>query len=158
MRMIAEPQDVTIRRYGVARDGESVGELSFPTFGPSTATPIAGLRYRMRRAGVLRDTFTLVVDGAPVAHATQRDTLRREFAVEAGERLLSLRAESLLRSGYLLLEGNRVVGSLRPAGLLRRGIEADLPDDLPLEVGVFLLWVVLLLWRRSRVTRAGPSY
>ena len=158
MRMIAEPQDVTMRRYDVACDGAPVGELSFPTFGPSTVTPIAGQRYRIRRAGVLRDTFTLVADGAPIAHATQRDPLRRQFTVEAGERQLSLRAESLVRSGYLLLEGDRVVGALRPTGRLRRGIEADLPDELPLEVGVFLLWVVLLLWRRSRVIRAGPSY
>lgn len=158
MRMIAEPQGVTMRRYSVTCDGAPIGELSFPTFGPSTATPIAGQRYRLRRTGVLRDTFTLVADGAPVAHAAQRDPLRREFAVEAGERGLSLRAESLLRSGYTLLEGDRVVGALRPAGRLRRGIEADLPDDLPLAVGVFLLWIVLLLWRRSRVVRAGPSY
>ncbi len=158
MRMIAEPQGVTMRRYSVTRDGALVGELSFPTFGPSTVTPIAGQRYRLRRAGVLRDAFTLVADGAPVAHANQRDPLRREFAVEAGGRELGLRAESLLRSGYTLLEDNHIVGALHPAGALRRGIEADLPDDLPLATSVFLVWVVLMLWRRSRVVRAGPSY
>jgi hypothetical protein len=38
--------------------------------------------------------------------------------------------------------------------MLRRGVAADLPDDLELAAGVFLLWVILLLWRGRRVTRA----
>jgi hypothetical protein len=113
----------------------------------------------LRRAGVLRERFTLIADpgGMLVASVTQRDPMRRAFEVEVGARRLSLRAESLLRSGYLLLEGDQAVGSLRPTGPLRRGGEANLPDDLPLEVCVFLLWIVLLLWRGRRVTRAGAG-
>lgn len=71
-----------------------------------------------------------------------------------------LRAVSLWRSEYQLLDlldSERIVGSIRPAGALRRGVEATLPDDLPLEVRVFILWVVLLLWRGRRVTRAAAS-
>jgi hypothetical protein len=157
--MTAEPQGVTARRYSIVGDGAPVAEISFPAFGPSTATPIAGQVYRLRRAGVLRERFTLTPEagGMAVASATQRDAMRRDFAVEVGGRRLSLRAESLLRSGYLLLAGDQTIGSLRPAGLLRRGVEADLPDDLPLEARVFVVWVVLLLWRARRITRADAG-
>lgn len=156
MRMIAEPQSVTSRRYAITRDGALICEISFPTFAPSTATPVAGQMYRLRRLGALRERITLETARgmAPVALLSQRDALRRDYDVEAGARRLGLRAESLLRSGYLLLEDERVVGVVRPSGALHRSVTADLPDDLPLEVGVFLLWAVLLLWRGRRVTRA----
>lgn len=156
MRLIAEPQGTTGRRYRIVRDDALASEISFPIFGPSTAAPIDGRMYRLRRAGALRERFTL--EGAdvtqPVASVAQVDPLRRDYTVEVGEQRLRLRAESPLRTGYLLLEDDRVVGALHPAGPLRRGVEADLPDDLPLEVDVFLVWVILLLWRGRRVTRA----
>lgn len=156
MRMIAEPQGIASRRYSILRDGEPVSEISVPAFGPSTSAPIAGRMYRLRRAGLLRERFTLEVASrvAPVARVTQSDPARRDYTVEVDARRLRLRAESPLRSGYLLQEGDRIVGALRPAGPLRRSVEADMPDDLSLEANVFLVWVTLLLWRGRRVTRA----
>ena len=137
MRMTAEPQGLITRRYSIVAEDAPVAEISFPTFGPSTASPIGGQPYRLRRAGVLRERFTLAPDVAgalPVASATQRDPLRREFAVEVGARRLSLRATSLLRSGYLLLDGAQTIGAVHPMGA-----------------------VVLLLWRGRRVTRASAG-
>jgi hypothetical protein len=155
--MIAEPQGMAARRYSIMANGEPVTEITMPLIGPSIASPIAGRVYHLRRTGVLRESFTLeaAAGAAPVASATQRDPTRREYAIALDERTLTMRAESELRSGYLLIDGDQVVGSVRPAGALRRGIEATLPDDLPLEASVFLVWVVLFLWRGRRVIRAG---
>lgn len=157
MRMTAEPQGVIVRRYSIMAEGAPVCEISFPAFGPAIASPIAEQLYRLRRTGVLRERFTLEpanTGAQAVASATQRDPLRREFAVEVGARRLTLRAASPLRSEYLLLEGEQSIGAVRPAGALRQGVEADLPDDLPLEARIFIIWIVLLLWRGRRITRA----
>ena len=157
MRMTAEPLGMAARRYSIMANSEPVTEITMPLIGPSIASPIAGRVYHLRRAGVLRESFTLEaeVGAAPVASATQRDPARREYEIVANGRVLTMRSESALHSGYQLIEGAQVVGSVRPTGALRRGIEATLPDDLPLEVKVFLVWVVLFLWRGRRVTRAG---
>jgi hypothetical protein len=159
MRMTAEPQGGLARRYRLLGNGALVTEISFPAFGPSTAAPIGGQRYRLRRTGVLRDHFTLEADsdGAVVASATQRDPLRREFLVEVGPQRLTLCADSPLRSDYHLLDDQRRIGEIRPHATLRRGAEADLPDSLPLEARAFLMWVVLLLWSGRRVTRAAAG-
>lgn len=156
MRLIAEPRGVTGRRYCLTREGAPICEISFPSFGPSVASPIAGQTYRVRRVGALRARFTLAPErgGEPLATLTQRDALRRDYILAVGERRLDLRAESPLHSGYLLLEEGREVGVIHPSGALRRGVTADLPDDLELAAGVFLLWVILLLWRGRRVMRA----
>lgn len=161
MRMTAEPQGILTRRYTVVADGASVTEISFPALGPSTASPIAGVLYHMRRKGVLREQFTLTCDDGGthiIASATQRDPMRRDFTVTIGRRTLNLRARSLLSSDYLLLDGERAIGGLRLAGPLRRGAEATLPDDLSLEARVFMLWVVLSLWHGRRVTRADVAH
>ena len=158
MRMTAEPQDALARRYRLVVGGATVTEITFPALGPSTAAPIDGQTYRLRRTGVLRDHFTLETDGgAVIASATQRDPLRRELAVEVGARRLTLSAASPLHSAYHLLEDERRVGAVHPRGALRHGAEADLPDALPLEASVFVLWVALLLWRRRQVTRASVA-
>lgn len=160
MRMTAEPQGLITRRYSIVAEGAPVVAISLPAFGPSTASPIGGQTYRLRRVGVLRERFTLepaVAGALAVASATQRDPLRREFTVEVGARRLTLRSASLLRSDYLLLDGAQTIGTLHPVGALRQSVEADLPDDLPLEARVFIVWVVLLLWRGRRVTRASAG-
>ncbi|HZC07387.1 MAG TPA: hypothetical protein VE338_17265 [Ktedonobacterales bacterium] len=161
MRMTAEPQGILTRRYTVMVAGAPETEISFPALGPSTATPIAGVLYRMRRVGVLREQFTLTCDDGGthiIASATQRDPMRRDFTVSMGRRTLNLRARSLLSSDYLLFDGKRATGELRLAGPLRRGAQATLPDDLPLEACVFVLWVVLSLWRGRRVTWANVAH
>lgn len=160
MRMTAEPLGLLARRYSIVADGAPVTEITFPVFGPSSATPIAGQTYRMRRSGTLRERFMLECDQDEtrlVVSATQRDPMRRDFAIETNGRRLTMRAASLLRSEYQLFDGDRPIGAIRPAGALHRGAEADLPNDLPLEVRVFLVWVALLLWRGRRATRAAAS-
>ena len=160
MRMTAEPLGILTRRYALVADGAPITEIDVPSLASSSAAPIAGQTYHMRRSGIVRRQFTLEYDGEGahvVASAIQRDPRRRDFAIEVGERRLTLRAVSLLSSAYQLLDGERVIGAIRPTGALHRGAAADLPDDLPLEACVFLLWTVLLLWRGRRVTQAATN-
>ena len=152
MRLTAEPQGFTARRYRITSDGQLIVEIALPPFGPSTMSPLAGITYQMRREGAGRAVFTMAAEGASaVARATQRRFGSREYKVAVGLQRFTLRAESLMRSAYRLLQGERVVGFLRPGAALRRGVEAELPDDLSLEASVFLVWIVLFLWRGRRM-------
>lgn len=152
MRLTAEPQGFTARRYRITSAGQPIVEIDLPPFGPSKLTPLAGVTYQMRREGVGRVTFTMAADGAPtVARATQRHFGSRDYEVVIGSERFALRGESLMSSAYRLLDGERLVGVLRPGAAMRRGVEAELPDGVSLEAYVFLVWIVLLLWRRRRM-------
>lgn len=154
--MTAQPRGFAAQRYRIVSEGEVLTELRFPLFGPSTATPLQGQVYRLRREGVRRNGFSLEsASGEIVARAMPHVTGSRAFAVDIAGRRLALRPASRLRSDYTLFDGERAVGMLRPPGPLRRGVVADLPGDLPLEARVFLLWVALALWRRPRALGAG---
>ena len=39
---------------------------------------------------------------------------------------------------------------VRPARALGRQARADLPEDMPLEVRLFVLWLTLMLWKRQQ--------
>lgn len=151
MRLTAEPQGFTAQRYRITSAGQPIVEIVLPPFGPSTMTPLAGVTYQMRREGAGRALFTMAADGVPaVARATQRHFGSREYEVVIGSDRFVLRGESLMSSAYQLLHGERIVGFLRPGAALRRGVEAEPPENVSLEASVFLVWIVLLLWRRRR--------
>ena len=66
-----------------------------------------------------------------------------------------LRMASRLRRRFVLIEGDREIGAIRPAHLFSRSALADLPDDLPLAVRIFMIWLVLLLWKRDMGNAGG---
>ena len=47
-------------------------------------------------------------------------------------------------------------GSIAPLGLFRRKAKADLPDDLALEIKAFLIWLVVVMWKRQ--AKAGSEH
>lgn len=60
-----------------------------------------------------------------------------------------LRAKSVFRRGFVLLDGDREIGSLSPEGIFTRRATVDLPQALPLPVKVFIIWLAVILWKRS---------
>ena len=81
--------------------------------------------------------------------AVKTSVLRRRFEISCPEGSYVLRARSILRRSYELVEGGRVVGSVEPAGAFTRKGRARLPRELPFETSVFILWLVLLMWQRA---------
>jgi hypothetical protein len=79
------------------------------------------------------------------------------FPFEHGGNRYELRKEST-KACVITREGVGSVGSVRlEGGWFSRGWTADLPEELPLEVKVFLVWVVVVLWRRERVAAASGA-
>jgi hypothetical protein len=79
------------------------------------------------------------------------------FPFEHGGNRYELRKEST-KAYVIAREGVGSVGSVRlEGGWFSREWTVDLPEELPLEVKVFLVWVVVVLWRRERVAAASGA-
>src|SRR5919202_1422104 len=51
-----------------------------------------------------------------------------------------------------------LVGSVRRRGFFNREWTVDVPEELPLEVRVFVVWLVIILWKREdSATAAGAA-
>ncbi len=112
--------------------------------------------YPVYREGVFFGSFVLEhEDGAVLATAEKPSLFARRFDVEHDGSTYVLRMASRLRRRFVLIEGDREIGAIRPAHLFSRSALADLPDDLPLAVRIFMIWLVLLLWKRDMGNAGG---
>ena len=79
----------------------------------------------------------------------------RSFEVTHDGRTYTLKAASPFERRFLLRRAGRVLGSIAPQHIFTRKARIDLPEDLPLELRVFLTWLVILLWKHQQSAAAA---
>lgn len=105
--------------------------------------------YQASRDGRLGSPFVFERDGVVVASTERLRGRSRSIPVKWEAKTYELARESAWRGGYVLRDAGTAVGTIRPAGWATRRAVADLPDDLPLPVRMFITWIVLAMWRRA---------
>jgi hypothetical protein len=114
---------------------------------------VDGSNYDVYREGLMRGAFILELNGTKLATAEKPSALARLFKVEHASRTYTWEGKVFRRS-FLLRENERTVGSITPAAMFTRKATAELPDDLPLPVKIFLVWLALIMWKRQADSHA----
>ncbi|MEM6673415.1 MAG: hypothetical protein AAF726_11270 [Planctomycetota bacterium] len=142
------PSAWTYTRATVEDESGFLTRLKTSSWKESATFELGGRSHTIRRTG-WPAIFTLRQDHVEIASARKLGwfTSRIELMVNGVSYELKLR--SLFSSAYELLQRGETVGSVRGTSWWNRRAEADLPDDLPPEVQVFTIWVVLAMWRRA---------
>jgi hypothetical protein len=116
-----------------------------------------GATYDIYREGWMNGAFLLESDGALLARAEKPSALRRSFDLECGKKFYTLRAESHFRRKFVLFDGEREVGWISPDGMFTRHATAQFPDSIPLPVKIFIIWLVVILWKRQSDSAAAST-
>jgi hypothetical protein len=96
--------------------------------------------------------------GGELAAAHKPSIWSGRWVLQAGGQTYELAKRSWLSRSYELRRGGRVVGSAQPKGAFSGKAAVDLPAELPPAVQVFVVAVVLTLWRReSGAAGAGAA-
>jgi hypothetical protein len=112
--------------------------------------------YSVYREGVVFGRFVLErEDGAVLATAEKPRLFARRLEVEHDGSTYVLRTASPLRRRFVLIEDDRGIGAIRPAHLFSRSALADLPEEVPLAVRIFMIRLVLLLRKRDMGNAGG---
>jgi hypothetical protein len=119
-------------------------------WGEKGAFAIDGATYRVYREALLSGPFVLEGQGGVVARAEKPSVFRREFVIRHAGHEYTLRPRSLWQRAFVLFDGSREIGSVAPKSAMTRKAAADLPDDLPLPVRAFIVWLTLISWRRAQ--------
>ncbi len=106
----------------------------------------AGQEFDVRRDGWL-GPFVLASGKTEVARAVKRSVFFRSFTVRWEGHCQTLRAESPFTQDFVLIEDGRQVGSITDTAWFSRKMSVDLPEDIPLVVQAFLVWLVVFIWR-----------
>ena len=83
---------------------------------------------------------------------------RNRFVFEHAGNQYELKKESTWGSAFVLWrDGVGSAGSVRSKGFFKREWIAELPEELPLEVRVFIVWLMAILWKRAASAAAADG-
>lgn len=134
--------------FDIAVDGDVVTTLDLAFFGSAAAFELDGYRYDLQRAPGFGE-FQLVGPMGVLATATKPNPFVRRYDVEVGRHRFTLAAAAPIARRFVLTEDERIVGDVTPDAPIARRCGATWPEDMALAVRVFLLWLVVLQWRRA---------
>ena len=153
--LTATPHGLFSWGFTVRQDGNTIADIDPSWFGERAEIRAGGQTYAAYREGLLAGTFVLQSGERALARAQKVSAFARAFAVDLAGRPLELKATSVWGREFRLFEGGVPVGRIGPAGWFGRQAVIDLPPDVPLPAQLFLLWLVLVLWRRADAAAGG---
>jgi len=142
----------SMRRYTLTRDGVEIGQIDCGGVRQPATLTVGGAGYNPVSEGVLRTKFHLDAGAARIADVETAGINFRRFIVHAGAKTYTLKVASWLGRNFVLTENDVEVGRIARTGFFTARCRAELPDDLPLPLQAFLIWLVLITWRRQVVT------
>ncbi len=136
--------------FNLFEGGVCVAHVDLAWFRENGTLRVNGEEFEIGREGLMSGSFFLRKGGRTIASAKKESAFLRRFAVRAAQKTYTLKAVSPVHRRFVLVQGTRVVGEVRPDHLFSRKATVDLPAELPLETRIFMTWLVVLLWRRQR--------
>lgn len=132
------------------RTGTRVAAADLANWRENAKLDVGGSRYLARHETWAREFVLEGEDGRTVAVAEKPSGWRENFSLEHGGARYELRKESPWKSSFVLArEGMGVVGSIRQKSFFGRETTVDLPEELPVEVRVFILWLTTIMRKRN---------
>ena len=118
---------------------------------------VEGTDYRVYREGLMSGDFLLASNDKVLARARKPSAFRRTFTIEYADKRYTPRAKSAFHRAFELLDRDRKVGSLSPRGVFTRRAAVDLPENMPLSVKVFIVWLAVIIWKRESDSAASAG-
>ena len=141
----------SMRHYTLTRDGVEIGQIDCGGVRQPATLTVGGASYNPVSEGVLRTKFHLDGGSARIADIELGGTFFRRFVLHVGAKTYTLKVASWFGRSFVLTENDVDVGRIARTGFFTARCKAELPDDLPLPVQAFLIWLVLITWRRQAV-------
>ena len=128
--------------------GQTLGEVRLSSWRERGAVVAADVEYGVSRESLL-GAFVLEKEGVSLARAVKPSALFRSFEIEHEGRSFTLKALSPVRRAMVMSEGDIVVGTIEPEGMLTRRARIKMLDELSPPLILFAVWLTLLMWKRE---------
>ncbi len=144
----AEPHSMFSWDFTVYEDGSPVAELDLAWIREAGDVVIDDVPCRMYRDGLLGD-FVLEARGFTLVRAVKLSVFLRTFEITYDDVQYTLKAQSPFLRAFELFQGDQRIGVMKPDHLFTRKMTADLPETMPLTVRLFIIWLVIVMWKRT---------
>jgi hypothetical protein len=144
------PKNWHSSNYLVFQDGSELTEFKFLSGPERSVFTLGGGAYTAHKEKWDSPNFFLHQEEMQLARAEKPSALSETFTVEYQGRVYGLKKSGMNR--FALSEQDREVGFVAKQGWSTKKATAELPDELPLPVCAFIIWLVLLMWKREEDT------
>lgn len=141
--------------YTVMDRDRRVAVLDLSTWRERAEIVIGDVTHRVFREHAMSGDFLIETGGRELARATKPSAFRNTMIVHYGGRDYTLRKASIWRRGFVLMDGERQIGSITPDNAWTRRATANLPTDWPTPIAAFVIWLVIILWKRDASSAAA---
>lgn len=143
--------------YEISEDGRDLTEVNIRWSREAGSFRLGRDRFEVGRDGWMSGDYYLEHGGNRIASATKPSAWNRRFVLRHKGKQYELEAASAFTRTFHLKKGGRTVGTVEPVSWWTRQANADLPAELPAEVRIFVAWLVLVMWKRSRDSSSAGS-
>ena len=144
--------------YEIVDDSRRLTEVNIRWSREAGSFTLDGDTFDVGREGWMSGDYFLERGGTRIARADKPSAWHRRFTVHVQGTKFELTATSAFSRKFVLKKGGRAIGTVEPESCWNRRAIVDLPDELPVEVRVFLVWLVLVMWKRQRqASSSGAS-
>jgi len=133
--------------YRVIRDGAQLTCLKFQSGPERSVFTLAGEVYLARKEKWSSPNFFLYLDQIQLARAEKPSAFSQKFTLEYDQHSYVLKPAGMNR--FALREREIEVGWVAKQRWFSRKASAELSDEMPIAVCVFILWLVALMWKRD---------
>jgi hypothetical protein len=141
--------------YTVMNGDRTVAVLELSSWRERAEIVIGDLTHRVFREHAMSGDFIIEAGGRELARATKPSAFRDTMIVHYGGRDYTLRKASIWRRAFVLMDEDRQIGSIAPDNAWTRRATADLPADWPAPITAFVIWLVIILWKRDASSAAA---
>jgi hypothetical protein len=145
----AVPRDLYSWAYSVLEDKHELTRIDLDALGEGAEFTLRGRVYRLAPPSLYSGAFILQSGNRTLASAERPGVFARGIGVDMGGRRYVLEAQEIGSRRYVVRLEGEVVGRIGPDGLLSRKVAVELPAEMDAAQKVFLLWLVLLQWRKA---------
>ena len=143
----AIPETLLSWTFSLWDGDQKVGQANFDWFKRTGRLKAGDSAYRVDPGACRNGPYRLLRGDQVISEAQEvRRLFRNGYVVAYDGRYYEFKATSLLGRGFEVREGGKRVGRIEPEGAVTRRAQARLPEELPLEVRVFMVGVASVAW------------
>ena len=141
-------------QFDVFEHNSLVADIDLKLWKEGADVEIKGESFRIFRDGLFRGEYVLEAHRTEVVRARKTSAFRRRFEVNFAGRRFVLAANSLFRRTFVVIEepedGIGVEkGLVEAVKWYKHSAGARFDDDIPIAIDVFLIALVLMMWKRA---------
>jgi hypothetical protein len=155
MRMTMVPRRWYSWDYAVTSGDRTLAVLDLASWRERAEIVIGDVTHRVFREHMMGGDFIIEAGGRELARATKPSAFRDTMIVHYGGKDYTLRKPSVWRRSFVLMNGERQIGSIAPESAWTRRATAELPSEWPVPIQAFVIWLVIILWKRDAESAAA---